>query len=194
MTMKRPKVSKQKIIEATAKIIADKGLDKITVDDIAHEADVAKGSIYFHFESKDKLLVKAVKAIAQKRISQIRNALKGISSPKERLKKLFEANNKMLRKDPDSFLMNYALLLSSHNNLKRRVSAQYLQDYIYLVQEILDEGIKEGEFKDVDTAAVAVSLVLSNDISGIINFPDPKIFTPRKITSQLFKLIQKSDE
>jgi AcrR family transcriptional regulator len=192
--MKPKKVSKHKIIAATAKIIADKGLDKITVDDIAQEADVAKGSIYFHFESKDKLLVDAVKTIARQRITKIRNALKGISSPTKKLKKLFSANNQMLKTDPDSFLMNYALLLSSHNKLKKRVAAQYLQDYIYLVEEILEEGIRKREFKDIDAASVAASLVLSNDMTGIINFPDSKIPTPQKLTSQLFKLIKNSDE
>lgn len=96
--MKYQKVSKQCILEATAKVIAQKGLDKISVDDIVKEANVSKGSIYFHFKSKDELLIAGIRFSSEKRINQIKLALESILSPKEKLLKLLKANSIMLKK------------------------------------------------------------------------------------------------
>lgn len=187
--MKYQKVSKQKIIEATASVIAEKGIDKITMDDIASKADVAKGSVYFHFETKDKLLIEGVKYIAEDRITRIKSALTNISAPDKKLVKLFEANNYMIQADPDAFLMNYALLLSSHKTLKKEISLEYIQRYIHLVAEILKDGIKKKKFKKINVEAVATSLVLTNDLAGILRFPDKTIPSPKKIYKEIIKLI-----
>ncbi len=189
--MKYQKISKQKILEATAKIIAKKGLDKTSVDDIIEEAKVSKGSIYFHFNSKDELLISAVRFSAEQRITQIKEALKSVQSPKEKLQKLFKANNEMLRNDVDSFLMTYALLLNSHNDIRKLIASEYIQSYINFVAQIIEEGINSGEFKNVNSKSIATALVFSNDLTGIINFGNEGISNAENIFSELFKLIIK---
>lgn len=47
---------KQEIMEAAVRLFSKKGLAATTVNDIAKEAGVAKGSFYKSFESKDELL------------------------------------------------------------------------------------------------------------------------------------------
>ncbi|MFF0148408.1 TetR family transcriptional regulator [Amycolatopsis sulphurea] len=48
--------TKQKLFEATLRLSAGKGLVGLTVDDIAAEAGVAKGTVYYNFGSKDGLV------------------------------------------------------------------------------------------------------------------------------------------
>lgn len=187
--MKYQKVSKEKILEATAKIIAEKGLDKASVDDIVKEAGIAKGSVYFHFGSKDELLIAGIRYTAEQRISLIRNALNKITSPKDRLVALFKANNAMMKKDPDSFLMTYALLLSSHKDIRKEVAVEYLERFIQFVSEIVADGIKQGEFVQVNPVILATTLVISNDLTGIISFPDKELPTSENIIQELFNLI-----
>jgi AcrR family transcriptional regulator len=43
------------ILRAAEKVFAAKGAALVTMDDIAHEADVGKGTLYLYFESKDEL-------------------------------------------------------------------------------------------------------------------------------------------
>jgi AcrR family transcriptional regulator len=47
---------RQEILEAARKVLADRGLDGLTVDLVAREADFAVGSIYRHFRSKEELI------------------------------------------------------------------------------------------------------------------------------------------
>ncbi|WP_431878047.1 TetR/AcrR family transcriptional regulator [Amycolatopsis sacchari] len=48
--------TKQRLFEATLKLASDRGLAELTVDDIAAEAGVAKGTVYYNFGSKDGLI------------------------------------------------------------------------------------------------------------------------------------------
>jgi AcrR family transcriptional regulator len=52
----RAEATKQKLFEATLRLSASRGLVGLTVDDIAAEAGVAKGTVYYNFGSKDGLV------------------------------------------------------------------------------------------------------------------------------------------
>ncbi len=48
---------KQQIMEAAAKLFAEKGFHRTTTHDIANAADVSEGTLYNYFENKDELLI-----------------------------------------------------------------------------------------------------------------------------------------
>jgi TetR/AcrR family transcriptional regulator len=52
----RTQATKQKLFDATLRLAATKGMAGLTVDDIATEAGVAKGTVYYNFGSKDGLI------------------------------------------------------------------------------------------------------------------------------------------
>jgi TetR/AcrR family fatty acid metabolism transcriptional regulator len=47
----------QKIIQAAAKVFAEKGFYNSRVSEIAKEANVADGTIYLYFKNKDDILI-----------------------------------------------------------------------------------------------------------------------------------------
>lgn len=47
---------RQEILEAARKVVTDRGVDGLTVDLVAREAEFAVGSIYRHFRSKEELI------------------------------------------------------------------------------------------------------------------------------------------
>ncbi|WP_216206907.1 TetR/AcrR family transcriptional regulator [Amycolatopsis aidingensis] len=52
----RSDLTKRKLFEATLRLADSKGLIGLTVDEIAAEAGVAKGTVYYNFGSKDGLV------------------------------------------------------------------------------------------------------------------------------------------
>lgn len=52
--------TRERIIESAARLFTSKGFHHTSIDDIAQHAAVAKGSIYYHFKSKDSLLVSVI--------------------------------------------------------------------------------------------------------------------------------------
>ncbi|MBP2324492.1 AcrR family transcriptional regulator [Kibdelosporangium banguiense] len=52
----RTQATKQKLFDATLRLAGSKGMVGLTVDEIAAEAGVAKGTVYYNFGSKDGLI------------------------------------------------------------------------------------------------------------------------------------------
>ena len=54
---KPPEVRREELMDAAERIFLSKGIAGTSVDEIVAAADVAKGTFYIHFESKEKLLL-----------------------------------------------------------------------------------------------------------------------------------------
>lgn len=48
--------TRKQIVSAFLKLLKEKGFDKITIQDIADEADINRGTVYLHFEDKYDLM------------------------------------------------------------------------------------------------------------------------------------------
>lgn len=55
---------KAEILEAAARVFAEKGFHRTTTREIAQAADIAEGTIYNYFESKDDLLISLIDWLA----------------------------------------------------------------------------------------------------------------------------------
>lgn len=75
----------QPLLDAAAKLFASKGYRETTMRDIGAEVGMQAGSVYYHFKSKEELLL-AVYAIAVDGIEErLLNALEGVEEPWQRL-------------------------------------------------------------------------------------------------------------
>ncbi|MGW5051860.1 TetR/AcrR family transcriptional regulator [Actinokineospora sp. NPDC004072] len=54
--MSRADATRRKLFEATLRLVGTRGVVGLTVDEIAAEAGVAKGTVYYNFGSKDGLI------------------------------------------------------------------------------------------------------------------------------------------
>ena len=53
-------IRKQQIIEATRRLITDKGMEAVTNDAIAETVGFSEAAIYRHFSSKQQILLKLI--------------------------------------------------------------------------------------------------------------------------------------
>ena len=53
--------TREQIMTAAARLFRERGYAATTVDEIAEAADVAKGTFYYHFASKEQLMVDLVR-------------------------------------------------------------------------------------------------------------------------------------
>lgn len=77
---------KQRIVEAAAELFATTGFRKTSIDDIARRANVAKGTVYLHFESKAALLMQAIVKEKMRYAAKASKLLQGGLSPADTLR------------------------------------------------------------------------------------------------------------
>lgn len=81
------KLREQAILEATTRLLASKGFDLMTVDDVAGEAGISKPSLYKHFKSKEDLATEVMVQLLEGALAFLAGQDEALS-PLERLKGL----------------------------------------------------------------------------------------------------------
>jgi AcrR family transcriptional regulator len=183
--------TKERIIKAAAKAFFEEGLDKTSMDEIAEAAGVSKGSLYNYFKNKDDLLTESISYVAKERIKSLKQLVKSIDSPLMKLITVLRANDAMAKRDPELFLMNYSLILSTHENIRKKVASEFFRSYIALVEKILKEAMRKKEIRKCNSEIIAYALVLTSDMVNILEFTDKSIVQTKHSVRELIKLLVK---
>jgi AcrR family transcriptional regulator len=69
-------ITQKQILAAASVLFAEKGYDSTSIDDIAAKANIAKGTLYYHFDSKESVVV----ALRKDSLTDVlENALKSLN-------------------------------------------------------------------------------------------------------------------
>ncbi len=153
--MNKDKNVKEEILDKSIRAFLSKGFRGTTTAEISSAAGVAKGTLYWHFKSKDEILDSILDKFLREFIGGIGNAV--ANCPENFLAKFrafFNFGSEFSRDNLELMLVYQTLLgeiTGSHSKAETKMKA--IQDrYDHIVQMILDQGKKEGVIrKDVDT-------------------------------------------
>jgi AcrR family transcriptional regulator len=151
--------SLDEIIAAAARVFRTKGYHAATVQDIADEVGILKGSLYHHLASKEDLLYLTVKEPIA-RMYQTMGEIVAIDLPApEKLRRAILAHVEAF----DQHYPHLFVYLREREEMKRRFRELIKlspKQYERFWQQILREGIKSGEFRaDLDVQVVSYGLL-----------------------------------
>jgi len=158
-----PKPTREAILDATERLIARFGYKKMTIDDLAHEVGIGKGSIYLHFTSKEEIALSHIDRIIERlkrRLHQI--AAKEISAD-EKLREML-VDRVLFRFDSVqdySQSLNELLSQLRAKLLERR--KRYFDEEAHLFAAVIEEGIAEGMFRRQDSVDAAHTMLLATN-------------------------------
>jgi len=78
---RRQQRTRTALMEAARRITAEKGVDGLTIRDLSDEVDIAMGSFYTYFETKDELLTEVVREISLQTADLIDQVNDGTNEP-----------------------------------------------------------------------------------------------------------------
>ena len=151
---------KDAILDATDRLLARFGYRKMTVEDIAVEAGIGKGTIYLHFASKEEVVLSHVDRIVD-RLKQQHLAIiarSEITAP-ERIRQMLLARV-LFRFDSIQHYtqsLNDLLAALRPGLLARR--AKYFEEEAQIFAAVLAEGRASGEFDFDNELATARALL-----------------------------------
>ncbi|MEO7540007.1 MAG: TetR/AcrR family transcriptional regulator [Pyrinomonadaceae bacterium] len=76
------------ILDATDRLLARYGYKKMTIDDLAHEVGIGKGSVYLHFSSKEEIALSHIDRIIERLKARLREIAGRSTSVETRLRNM----------------------------------------------------------------------------------------------------------
>jgi len=148
------------ILDATDRLLARFGYRKMTVEDIAAEAGIGKGTVYLHFSSKEEVVLSHVDRIVD-RLKQQHLAViaRSENTAPERIRQMLLARV-LFRFDSIQHYtqsLNDLLAALRPGLLARR--AKYFEEEAQVFAEVLTEGRGSGEFQFENALTTARALL-----------------------------------
>ncbi len=175
------------ILEAARKVFADKGFYNAKVIDIAHEANVASGTIYLYFKNKDDIIIKLFEEAFRDMASEIRVDIRGERDVRAKLRKFCLSYLTILKSDP-----YLAELIHVEMNAASKFVCQYraenYQELINILVDIINEGRRNGTFRERIMPELTARMLMAglNEVSMQMLTADDKSEVSDFVSAVLF--------
>ncbi len=145
--------TKRKIFETSMKLFAKKGYDATSIEEITATVGVAKGTLYYHFSSKEEIFnflveegMKLLKNSIDIKISKLDNII-------DKLRAIILIQIKIISKYED--FMTIVLSQIWGHEPRNVMCKDKVIEYIKTIEILIEEGIQKGEIIDGDAQIIA---------------------------------------
>ena len=151
------------IIDAAERVFFSQGLDSATMDDVAEESELSKGTLYLYFKNKEDLYL-AIHLRGNKILKSLfEKAVEGNQTGIEKTRSVGNAYVEFYKKYPDYF--NAMIYYESHDinfDDPESVAVKCLiegKETLEILVEAIVAGIKDGTIRpDIDPLKTSISL------------------------------------
>lgn len=147
---------REEILEVASQVIAERGIKGATVRDIGQAAGILSGSLYYHFDSKEQIVVELLLPGVQAQYAQSLEIRAAATSAAEALAGLIRAAVRETAAHPTKSLIirNEARTFADVPLLAP--VAEFRRKSLALWLDVVKQGVKAGEFRDDLDADVVV--------------------------------------
>lgn len=162
-TNSEPHATRVRLVETTASMISEHGIDAVDIDEVVNAAGVTKGALYHHFGSVNALLVDAVTSIYAANVDENIRAFQsilddcdGVDDVRQRLAAITRATQNPQAKEVRMHRARVLSQTTADPDLARQIDAEQ-QRLTDAIADTITEAQRRQWFRpDLDPRAVAV--------------------------------------
>jgi AcrR family transcriptional regulator len=157
MSRQRVELRKEEILRATINEIERSGMSSLRVADVADDLGVSSGLIFYHFDTRDCLLVSALEFAVERDLTRLDKAVASGSSAVERLRRVLAAYG------PTGAAPGWTLWIDAWATALRepniREALRRLDDrWGQALENVIHEGALAGDFACADPVATVARI------------------------------------
>lgn len=148
--------TKRKIFETSMKLFAEKGYDGTSIEEITSAVGVAKGTLYYHFSSKEEIF----NFLVEEGMNLLKNSISIKTEAQQKyidkLRAIILIQIKIISK-----YENFMAIVFSEcwgNSSRSKTCQKYVNEYLSIIRDILQKGMDNGELKLADTEILATEI------------------------------------
>ena len=149
---------RNRILQAATEVFARDGYFPAHISDIAERANVADGTVYLYFKSKEEILHSIFDRTMEDAIAEGRKLIEKLSDPREKLHRITLLHLERLGADRDLAIV-FQVELRGSTKFMEEFSAAGFGEYLGLIRSTFEEGQRQGVFRK-NLNATVVSKIL----------------------------------
>ena len=146
------------ILRAATRVFARNGYFNSKVADIARAADVADGTVYLYFKSKEEILHSIFDRGVEEAIADARQQIADLTDPREKLRRVARLHLERLGADRDLAVV-FQVELRGSTKFMEEFSAAGFAEYLDLLRKCFEEGQRSGVFRKQLNAKVMAKIL-----------------------------------
>ncbi len=161
MQSRKPAAERQaEIVEATVRLAASAGPDRLSLDSVAAAVGISQPAIFRHFPSKGRLWLAVAGWIAQ-RLTGVWEGAESEATPTERVRKMVQGQLILVNATPAIPAILFSRTLHSENEALRQAFETLVGTFHQRLTRQLDAAQADGSIRDGIEAAQLAALVMS---------------------------------
>ena len=151
------------ILDAADRLLARYGYKKMTIDDLAQEVGIGKGTIYLHFRSKQEIVLSHVDRIVRGVVERLRAIAEGDGEPETKIGEMLVARVMFRFDSVQHYTESISEVLRDMRTelLKRR--ERYFAEEAELFVGVLKDGQRSGDFHRRNANDAARALITATN-------------------------------
>ena len=140
---------KKSILDGALKVFKTHGIEKTTMDEIAHESGFGKATLYYYFASKDEVFIAIMEDGWKQLWEGIESKIVEELAPRKKFMGIIKKMANIVKNDR----ILYGFLFTAPNHIQdesKQVWKTYQERLYAILKSIIEEGIKKKEFIDLN--------------------------------------------
>ena len=178
--MKKGERRKQELLQIAYRMFISRGYENTSVDEIIAEADIAKGTYYYYFETKEQMLEEVIGMMIDQEMEAAGRILQAEIPVPQKIIGMISS----LRPTQEESPIEGALMQPENIVMHEKIRKKIVEMAVPLLSKVVEEGIGQGIFAcDNIAERVRMLLVISSstfdegcyterDIEGFIDMTE----------------------